>query len=60
MDRLQIKRIRLTAHLMQFELAKILGVSTCTVSAWETGRKKISIPNQRKLIEFCHKYEIEI
>lgn len=60
MDKLQIKQIRLTAHLLQRELANIIGVSKCTISAWETGKKKVSIPNQRRLIEFCRKYEIEI
>lgn len=55
----EIKRIRLSAHLLQEEFAKLIGVSKHTVSMWESGKFGVSIRNQRKIIEFCNKYGIE-
>lgn len=60
MNKEQVREIRLQSLLLQEEFGKLLGVSKCTVSAWETGKTKISIPNQRKIIQFCEKYGIEI
>lgn len=60
MDKQEVKRIRLSAHLLQKEFAELLGVSVCTVCLWETGRQNVSILNQRKIIKFCEKYGIEI
>lgn len=55
----EVKRIRLAAHLVQGEFAKLLGVSTHTVSMWECGKFGVSIRNQRKIIDFCNKYGID-
>lgn len=60
MNKEQIREIRLAAHLLQKEFGALIGVSACTVSAWETGRAVASIPHQRKLIEFCQRYGIEV
>ena len=60
MNKEQIKQARLSAHLLQKDFAKLLGVSKCTMSCWETGKTRASMPNQRKIIEFCEKYGIDI
>lgn len=60
MSKEQVKKIRLLSHLLQKEFGDLLGVSKCTVSCWETGKTKVSIPNQRKIIQFCEKYGIDI
>ena len=60
MNKEQVRQIRLQTYLLQEEFGKLLGVSKWTVSAWETGKTRASIHNQRKIIEFCEKYGIEI
>lgn len=44
-----IKQIRLKANLSQASLARVIGVSTKTVEAWERGRNIPSGPAQRLL-----------
>lgn len=55
-----IKRIRETLMLTQQEFAKLVGVSRQTVAFWETGVRGISLKNSRKIVEICHKNNIEI
>lgn len=47
------KEIRCKALLTQAEFAKVLGVHTETVRAWERGRFKPSLKAQRKIVAFC-------
>lgn len=45
----EIKRIRLKLNLSQVAFAKIIGVSSKTVEAWESGRNIPQGPSQRML-----------
>ena len=56
----EVKKIRLSAHLLQKEFAQHIGVSVSTVCLWESDKQNVSILNQRKIIKFCEKYGIEI
>lgn len=49
-----IKEARLMAGLSQKQVAIPLGVSTPTVSEWETGKKAPSTQNLKKLSELLH------
>ena len=40
MDRHEIKSLREDLGLTQVQLAKMIGVSPCTVQAWEQGKRK--------------------
>lgn len=57
---LNIKEIRKRAILTQPEFAEKLGVSTNTISEWELGKKRPSIKNTRKIIEFCKNHNIPL
>lgn len=54
------KNIRLKALLTQGEFAKELEVHPETVRAWEKGKCKPSLKQQRKILEFAKKHNIEI
>lgn len=55
-----IKEIRLAKGLEQKEFAKILGVSKTTVCNWETGYKKISAKNIKKILAYCEQNNIKV
>ena len=57
---MDVKRIRHQALLTQHEFAKELGVAVGTIAKWEVGIAKPSMPNQRKITEFCKERGIEI
>lgn len=51
MNREEIKALRVSLRLTQGEFAEKLGVDLNTVSRWETGTKKPSLRNLRKIEE---------
>lgn len=50
----EIRRLREEARLSQEALAKEIGVSTNTVSRWETATYKLSLKELQKLADFFH------
>lgn len=57
---MNIKAIRETALLTQKEFAEELGVSLSCVTKWEMEVRKPSFRQQRKILEFAKKHNIEI
>ena len=50
----EIRRLREESRLSQEALAKEIGVSTNTVSRWETATYKLSLNELQKLADFFH------
>lgn len=57
---METKNIRLKALLTQDEFAKELGISVSAVRNWESGKFQPSLKQQRKILEFAKKHNIEI
>lgn len=41
----QLRDVRRALHLNQYQLADLMGVAQCTISAWDRGYKSSSIPD---------------
>lgn len=41
----QLRDVRRAIHLNQYQLADLMGVAQCTISAWERGYKSPSVPD---------------
>lgn len=54
------KTIRLQALLTQKEFSEEIGVSLSAICKWENGERSPSLKQQRKIICFCKKYNINI
>lgn len=57
---METKNIRLKALLTQDEFAKELGISVSAVRNWESGKFQPSLKQQRKILEFAKRNNIEI
>lgn len=55
---ISIRKLREAMLVSQNELAKILGVSSVTVSRWENAKFEPRIKIKRKIVDLCMKYGI--
>lgn len=53
-----VKKIRKRLKMTQIELAKLMGVTTTSVSRWETKRVSMSKLAFEKLEEICGRYQV--
>ena len=56
---MNIKDLREKLYLTQPELAKLLNVSTVTISKWERGVVQPSLKHKRKINEVWRNYELQ-
>lgn len=54
-----IKKIRRKALMSQEDFAKEIGVSSITVTRWETGKAKPNLKTMRLIDEYCKKNSID-
>lgn len=54
-----IRKIRESLLMTQAEFAKIIGVSTNTVSMWEIGKSRASLKHKKKIKEICVENKID-
>jgi DNA-binding transcriptional regulator YiaG len=57
---METKNIRLKALLTQEEFAEELSISVSAVRNWESGKFQPSLKQQRKILEFAKRNNIEI
>ena len=57
---MDIKKLRESLLMTQPEFAKLIGVSTYTISLWETNKVKQSLRHKRKIIEICQENKLDI
>lgn len=57
---MDVKKIRTKLFLTQEEFAKVFGVHVQTVRCWEWGKFQPSLKQQKKILEFAKKHNIEV
>lgn len=55
-----IKNLRKHLCMSQVELARLVGVTVCTISLYENGKRQPSYPTVRKLLEIAKKHKIKL
>lgn len=56
----KIKSFRISLGMEQIEFAKLLNVSSSTVSNWETSRRVPRIPKLKKMVDIAKDHKIKL